>query len=419
MKSRRTLFISYFQRDVRSLSQLAACIEKIHECLRQTSKNVSRFLPTSDVFPPLQRILTGLKVQFSLSFVLSRSANRPALQKALIAAGAQEVDDISVARFLVLRGTDRTLYRMLWQVEDDYIDAIGDIDALGRLHLDDLMHFATQLDSEELLKALIGAEANVNDSDDFFETPLSRVARTNKPQMAKMLLAAGAMLEDKDRNQRSAFAVACAHRSFDVVQVLFKSGAQVCSRGTGSARVPHLDFSSSDRELYFKMLLQGSKRRYMPTKKETKRALQNITFFMYFFGTQLRLPFYIIYEIVLCATGEQHDAQGQAVAPEWTKALKRVLEVIYLYQCNGNKLFPLWEQTIRCLVKDPQEQARIISQYLNFMQPFLGNDVKDIVCSSLMRKIAHDSESLPVGQELELYCKQLGEYLHIDGFDAL
>ena len=135
------------------------------------------------------------------------------------------------------------------------------------------------------------------------------------------------------------------------------------------------------------------------------------------------LPAYVIYEILLFATVEQHDAQGQEIAPEWTKSLKRDLVVIYLYKCNGNKLFPLWEQTVKCLVKDPQQQALLISKLENFMQPFLANEVVPLVSSSLMGKVAEESAQYKgedmYGQNREQYREHLAQYLNIGALEDL
>ncbi len=415
-KNNRWWIIDLFQRDERSLDELVEHIRKIRQWMEEDLDHYDPLVTW------LQRILTGLKVQFSLNFVLSCSNNRPALQQALVSAGAQHTDDTPLLeRLPELRTTDPYLYRVLMQAEglDDDFDEVNNAEDLMQMHINSLVHFATQLENEELLRALIEVGANVNDTDDDCETSLHHVAHNNNAHMAKLLLDAKARIEDKDSTKRSAFEIACACRSFDVAKILYESGARIRSGDRGNLRRPYLDFSSSDRQLYFKMLLQGSKRRYMPTRKEAKRALQNVACLIDILGMRCNLPAYVIYEILLFVTAEQHDAQGQEVAPEWTKAFKRDLEVIYLYKCNGNKLFPLWEQTMRCLVKDPQKQALIIAKLVNFMQPFFGDDVKNIVCLSLMGKFADDSESLPVGQDHELYCKHLAGYLYIDGLDDL
>ncbi len=417
VRSARAIFVPLFQRDVRSLAQLAERIYAISELVQKHQEATHEgYL----VLPTLRRILTGLKVQFSLNFVLACSEDKPALQQALVSAGAQHIDDTPLGCFPALRATALSLYRALVQSDtndDDDFDEVNSIEDLMHMHIDELVHVAIQQDNKELLKALIDVGASVNNPDDSFKMPLHHVARKNNADMAKMLLAAGAMKECEDPERRTPFAIACAHRSFEVVRLLFESGAQIRPRHIES--LPYLLMTDPERQLYFKMLHEGSKRRYAPTMRDAKIAFQNIVSLVYQLGIQLSLPPYVIYEVLLFATAEKRGELGQKIAPEWTQKLKRDLAILYLYKCNGNRLFPLWEQTVRCIVKEPQQQALLISKLESFMQPFLGNEVISIVISGLMQKVAEESV-LYVGQEIyredtELYRKHLAGYLGIDG----
>ncbi len=416
VRSARTIFVPLFQRDVRSLTQLAERIDEISELVQRHQEATHEgYL----VLPTLRRILAGLKVQFSLNFVLSCSDDKPALQQALVSAGAQHVDKITLGSLAALRAAAPSLYKSLVQSGglDDDSDEVNGIEDLMHMHIDELVHVAIQQDNKELLKALIDVGASVNNPDDSFKMPLHHVARKNNADMAKMLLAAGAMIEYEDPEKRTPFAIASARRSFEVMRLLFESGAQIRPRHIES--LPYLLMTDPERQLYFKMLLQGSKRRYAPTMRDAKIALQNIVSLVYQLGIQLSLPPYVIYEVLLFATAEKRGELGQKITPEWTQKLKRDLAVLYLYKCNGNRLFPLWEQTVRCIVKDPQQQALLISKLESFMQPFLGNEVISIVISGLMQKVAEEN-ALYVGQEIyrediELYRKHLAGHLGIDG----
>ncbi len=340
----------------------------------------------------------------------------------------------SLMRFAI-REEHLDLLSALIAVESSYIaviNEVGPFNGMPPLHWAawydrTSMRFAIREVHLDLLSALIAVESSyiavINAVGPFNGMPpLHWAAWYNRTRIARLLLDAGAPV-DRQHGSDTAFRFAYERKSNDVAQVLFESGASIKDEITRQLGIRHLG-----KHPYFKMLLQGSKLRYAPTKNDAKIAMQNVASLIYILGIKCNLPPYVIYEIILFATGEKKNDQGQPIAPEWTRSLKKSLAVLYLYKCNGNKLFPLWEQTIKCLAKDPQQQALVISKLENFIRPFLGNDVLRLACMHFMQKIANDAHPLQqstyendfFGEDFELYYKHLkgSGYLAINGADA-
>ena len=257
----RNLLVRFAQRDIRSLASLAEYIEEIHAYEQKLSESNSR-----TILPSLGKILSRLKEQFSLNYVLSCPDVQPALRSALLSAGSQPIDTAPLENLTTLKTTAPSLYRVLFQLEGpDDSDEVNGPEDIMHMHIDALVHVAVQQGSKELLRELIEAGAYVNNPDDSFRMPLHHVARTDRADMAKMLLNAGAM-RDYEACGNSPFAIACLNNSSAVGQLLFEVGASIRPRMM-YALMPHLFLDVPDRQPYFKMLLQGSKRRYMPTQK--------------------------------------------------------------------------------------------------------------------------------------------------------
>ncbi len=378
----------------------------------------------------LTEIYNRIRDQLSLNIVLNCfSSGDNVLQQALLAAGAHRETANLDHLFNPLQGP-RSILRLAQLCREEELDPNPETATLSEekireRHLIKLRHFAIREDHENLLRSLmnirIGKTLLSNQGPfDLDIPPLHCAAMYGKARMAKLLLEAGVIDRTHGYN---AFCWACQYKSFDVGQLLFESGATIEGSSARRLGIMHLGKSS-----YLKMLLQGSKVRYAPTYNDAKLAMQNVASLIYILGITCNLPAYIVYEILLFATGEQKDEQGKVIAPEWTRSLKKSLAVLYLYKCNGNKLFPLWKQTIRCLEKDPQKRPLLISKLENFIRPFLGNDVIRLACMHFMQKIADDAgpeqqsvyENDFFGQEFELYYEHLkgSGYLAINGADA-
>ncbi len=381
VRENRHLIVRLFQRDPKSLAELTTCIEKC---------NYKKNDPEFGVRWTLNRILIKLKEQLSLNVVFNCFYSVEKLRSMLLLAGAELATDAHTVS-----------------------------NAKRQKHLDRLLLFAARED-DELVKALIESGANIHTVSRNSLTPLHIAAMLDNLRTVKILLDAGASIESEDKNGLTPLHHARGTRSFGSLQILLESGANIRRKGD-CLRI------KDDLIASLKILLQASIRRYAPTRIETKIALQIIARLVYVLS--MHFPAYVIYEILLFAAGKQKNEHGYPNAPEWTNALKRNLAVIYLYTCNGNKLRPLWEQTIRCIVKDPRQQTLLISKLENYIQPFLGNEVRKIVCLRLMNQAANEplltalvngtfegtNRADIFGENYKLYLDHLQEYLHIDG----
>ncbi len=366
----------------------------------------------------------------SLNIVLNCfSSSDNVLQQALLAAGAHRETGNLDHLFNPLQ-RPRSILRLALLCAGEAPDANATTPPLIKEEIREnnlrrLMQFAIREEHEDLLRALIAIESSfiavINAGGTFIGVPpLHWAAWYNRARMARLLLDAGAPV-NREHGSDAAFRFAYERKSYDVAQLLFESGASITYEYTRELGIEHFG-----KHPYFKILLQGSKKRYAPTKNDAKIAMQNVAQLIYIFGITCNLPPYVVYELFLFATGEQNDEQGNPIAQEWTQALRKSLAVLYLYKCNGNKLYPLWEQTIRCIIKDPEQQARFISKLENFLRPFLGNEVIRLACSHLMQKIAADAcheqrsiyENDLFGEDFELYNNHMAQGpLKIDGSD--
>lgn len=435
------LMIPFFQRNIRSLFQLTKCIQKIYD----TAQIDTYFTNQS-----YQRILGRLEVQLSLNIVLSCfSSDDDVLQQELRAAGAETITHAH----LVFLSADslRSIAQHLTLVCADSEDSTStDIGTLRKQkHLDRLLRFAIKEDNENLFRALLRAGAPVDSVDKDSMQPLHLAVELDRACMVQLLLEGGAPKEQRNWHGLTPWLVACKNRSIRAGQRLLESGASMngsfperagstvsnsFNMGIFPVNSPvHIwpRYKEFDKHQYYEMLLQACTRRYTPTKREARIALQMVAQLVHCLGIHLNLPAYCIYEVLLFAAAEQRNKQGRVIAPQWTKALKKALEVIYLYKRNGGKLLPLWEQSISCMVKDEIQRSLLISKLENYIRPFLGNEVIPIVCSSLMDRVAQESKQYPVrkpndvfveeaffGEDCAFYYKHLEKYLKIDGFDT-
>ncbi len=384
VKANHHRIVPLFQRDIRSIAELTRCIEKIN--YYKWSVDVD-----CDLHWTLNLILDKLEDQLSLNVVFNCFYSYEDLRAILVRAGAELATDAHTVS-----------------------------NAEKQKHLDRLLLFAARED-DELVKALIDCGANVHTVEDQHNrTPLHIATRYEHLRTIRILLDSGASIDSEDKQGLTPLHEARDMRSFGTMQVLLESSANIHRNGFKYRVKDELTAS-------LKTLLQASVRRYAPTRIEAKKALQNIARLVYILSRHF--PPYVIYEIILFAAGEQNNEQGNLIAPEWTNALKRDLAVIYLYACNGNRLRPLWEQTIRCIVKDPQKQTLLISKFEDIIQPFLANDVKKIVCLRLMNQAADEplltaavdgrfegtNRDDIFGEDAQLYLDHLQKYLHVDG----
>ncbi len=418
--------LGIFQRDAQNaeLGELSTFLLKIYDNLGDWGYGISG---GRDL---LTEIYNRIGDQLSLNIVLNCFSSS-ILDQALISAGAQPATDDPDFLFKSLRNSNSRYYRqaLLFAGEDPQTFnnlSMPTEQQIREYHLNRLMRFAIREEHEDLLRALIDEGTTkvttfTNEVAPFSNwPPLDVAAWFDKVKMAKVLLDAGAPIEEGlSGGIHTPFHSACERNSWDVGQLLFESGASI-----KSTYIIELGVRNLGKQPFYKMLLQGSKVRYAPTKNDAKIAMQTIARLIYALN---HLPAYVIYEIILFAAGEQNDDQGQRIAPEWTKTLRNSLAVLYLYKCNGNKLYHLWEQTMRCIIKDPEQQTLFISKLENFLRPFLGNEVIRLACSHLMQKIADDAcQEQQSIYENDLFGEDFGRYynhmaqgpLKIDGSDT-
>ncbi len=413
LKKKRDVVVPLFKRNGRDYYALTRRIQNIREHLEKTYKHFNLCLPNYYIYSV--DIARRSKVQLALDTVLSWFASE-SLSKALRSAGAKHI------------WHHEALYSIAPECVVDYgrynISA-----ARVKEHIDKLLVMLPD-GNEDLVKALLAAGANPNAADESKRTALHVAARKNNVPVAKLLIAAGASIESKSGHSTTPFRSALGNRAWDTAQFLLELGATM-------DREYYVD--PPEKDSYFKMLLRASVRRYAPTwkdaRKEAKKALQNIATLLYIFAVRLRLPFYIVYEIILSAAGEQENANKQQV--DWTLSLKKDLDLIYRYRCNGNDLLPLWRKIINCLTKDPVERNELMAKFGAYIEPFMGNEVKGIVCQSLMRKVSDEGggrrstmhgnyyrlnyEGELFGEDNKpnpIYFNHLRDYLRIEGINS-
>ncbi len=384
----RQLIVPLFQRDVRNLDEQIGCIEKIDLYCESSSLEKAKSF--------VGNIAKHLKVDLSRDIVFTFfSAHNNSLRLSLQAIGAQQLTHAPHAIRL-----DK------------------------QEHLDRLLLFAAKTD-DELVKALIDEGADVTTVDGVQRTPLHIAAKSDNIRAAKILLRAGAPVDAKDLSGITPLYVNDTPLYVNDGLIGPGVGKLLLESGATLEDDPLYRIHDTDSQEAIKIVLEAGIRRFAPTQREARIALQNVAFLIYFLGIKLNLPFYVIHEIICFAIGKKNNDQGQSIAPEWTQRLKRDLEVLYLYRCNSNKLFPLWAQTIRCIAKDPQEQFRLMSRLGSYLEPFLANDVKRFVCLSIMNKVAEGKRILRNKENKneilvdnhKLYYDHLDEYLQINSFD--
>ncbi len=385
----RQRFVPLFQRNVTSLEEQMKCIERVR-LYRKSSSNATSFLRVIEAY-----LKTCLSRDIIFTFF---SSHNTALRLALKAIGAQELTHAPHALL-----PDR------------------------QEHLNRLLLFAAQVD-DELVKALIDEGAEVATVNEFEpnRTPLHVAAYFENMRAARILLRAGAPIDATDRYGATPLYVNGRIIRRGVAKLLLESGA------TLEDNTMQMNDTTLSQET-ITTVLEASVRRFGPPHTQAKRALQNVAFLIYILGIKLNLPYYVIHEIICFATSEQ-DAPGRCTheygrigSRLWSAILKNHLEDLYLYQCNGNQLLHLWEQTIRCIAKDPQDQLKLTSRLGKYLEPFRANDVKRFVCLRIMhevaagKKIVGDKEKENTDEILvdnfKLYFDHLDRYLQMSGFD--
>ncbi len=381
----RQLIVPLFERDVRSLEGQIQCIEGIVRYCKSCS--------SEKAYKVIERITELIKAFLSRDIIFTFfSSHNDALRLSLEAIGAQQLT----------HAPDALLVNRISKQE----------------HLDRLLLLAARED-DELVKVLIDEGADVTTCDWHGCTALHHAAHAENIRAARILLRAGAPIDAKCVYGQTPLYINGSLIRPGVAKLLLESGATLEDNCT------HMN-ASPETQAAIKTVLEAGVKRFAPTKIQAKIAMQNVAFLIYVFSIKLNLPYYVIHEIILFATGEMKNAQ----APEWTQRLKRDLEVLYLYKCNGNRLFPLWEQTMRCIAKDPQEQARLLSKLGNYLEPFLANDTKRFVCLNIMNKVAEGKRIILTGanhaknnkqqilvDNFKLYYDHLDRYLQMSGFD--
>ncbi len=377
----RESIVRLFQRDVRNLDDQMGCLEKIRHYCESSSLEHAKFL--------IGIIAESIKVNLSRDIIFTFfSAHNDSLRLSLKAIGAQQLTHSPALRVNTISKQEHLNRLLLFAVREDdelmkaLIDEGADVSTVDDMKRTPL-HLASYHENIRAAQILLRAGAPIDALDSFGVTPLYISGRIIRPGVPKLLLESGATLEDNDRN-----------------------------------------ISFNDAQETIKTILEASVRRCVPTQTEAKVALQNVAFLFYFLGTKCSLPFYVIHEIICFATGAQ-NVEGRLIAPEWTQRLKRDLEVLYLYKCNGNRLLPLWVQTITCIAKDPQEQSQLISRLGGYVEPFLANDTKRLVCLRIMNKVAAGKRILVnklntdeiLVDNFKLYFEHLDKYLQMSGFD--
>ncbi len=383
----RQFIVPLFQRNVRDLDEQMRCIEKIRRYCKSSSLERAKSL--------LGEILKNLQMGLSRDIIFTFfSAHNNSLRLSLQAIGAQQLTHAPHAIRL-----DK------------------------QEHLDRLLLFAAETD-DELVKALIDEGADVTTVDNKRRTPLHIAAYHENIRAARILLRAGAPIDAKDGHGVTPLYVNGLIIGPGVAKLLLESGATV----EDNDRSITPDEARSQEAITTH--LEASVRRYGPTQTEAKWALQNFAFLIYVFGIKLNLPFYVIHEIICFAIGEQ-DTPGQfnnlvrICENLWSERLRNQLGNLYLYKCNGNKLRSLWEQTVRRVAKDPDEQLRLISRLGGYLEPFLANDVKKFVCLRMMNAVAADKRILGnkfntdeiLIDNFKLYYDHLDKYLQMSDFD--
>ncbi len=379
LKANRAGIVFLFRRNVRSLEDQMGCIGIIglcqlgHSSLESSLEDTKKFLE--------------LNLSRDVMFTFFSSHN-DSLRLALKAIGAQPLTHAP--------------------------EALCSYSISKQEHLDRLLFFAAKND-DELVKALIDEGADVTAVDGMKRTPLHIAAFFDNMRAARLLLSAGASINAQDQYSVTPLYTQGALIRPGVAKLLLESGALLEEK----YYAPYGPDETKSQEA-FKTVLAASIKRFVPTQREARVALQNVADLIYILGIKLNLPFYVIHEIICFAAGEKNDKN-----PEWTQRLKRDLEVLYLYKCNGNKLFPLWAQTIRCIAKDPQEQDRLMTRLGSYIEPFLANDTKRFVILGIMNKVAggkrilenRDNKKEILVTNRKLYYDHLDQYLQMSDFD--
>ncbi len=398
--------VPLFQRDVRSLEEQMKCVEKIDLYCKSSSLDEAKSC--------LRKIQELIKIHLSRDIIFTFfSSHNNSLHLSLKAIGAQQLAHGSHAirfdAFSFLTGLYRWATTRVWTSYSK------------QEHLDRLLLFAAQMD-DELVKALIdeGADVNTVAADirmvyGMRRTPLHIAAYFQNIRAARILLRAGASIDAQDRNGTTPLYVNGSTIVPGVAKLLLEWGATL--KDNYKATSDDTSFQAA-----VKTVLEAGVRRFMPTRTEAKIALQNIAFLIYILGIKLRLPPYVIPEIICFATT---NPRAEIFISEWTQQLKRDLVVLYLYKCNGNKLFPLWAQTVRCFAKDPQELASLMSKVGSYLEPFLANDTKRFACLAIMNEVAKDNQILGnktnnreiLVDNRKLYFDHLDQYLQVSDFD--
>ncbi len=383
----RQFIVPLFQRDVRDLDEQMNCLEKIqHYCESSSLKHAKSLI---------EGIAENIKVNLSRDIIFTFfSAHNNSLRLSLQAIGAQQL-------------THAPHTRRLDKQE----------------HLDRLLLFAAKTD-DELVKALIDEGADVTTVDSMERTPLHIASYHENMRTASILIREGAPIDAKNGHGVTPLYVNGRPIGPGVAKLLLEAGATLEDNDRS------MSYNDTRSREAITTHLEAGIRRFAPTQREARIALQNVAFLIYFFGIKLNLPSYVIYEIICFAIGEQ-DTPGQfnnlvrIRESLWSGRLQNQLGNLYLYKINGNKLRSLWEQTVRCVAKDPDEQLRLISRLGGYLEPFLANDVKRFVCLRMMNNVAEGKKILGnkfnadeiLVDNFKLYYDHLDKYLQMSGFD--
>ncbi len=424
VRKKRHSILPLFQRDVRSLCSLTDCIYTLKKT--QTASMLINTL--------LKQIISRLEMQVSLNVALSLSSDEM-LRKALISAGAIEPNDLQA--FLHKEAQQRTF-------EDQTPLVVpGNRNYYNNpllKHSDFLVFFATKHENEELLEALINAQASVNAVGIVTGlSPLHMAVSNRNARLVSRLLKAGAQ-SYTDKSGETPFHLACKAKLFAIGQLLLEAGFPITqakvyenpyvyhpmiSRGFWQLRMPHDFFSDRTyKESYFKMLLQASPQRYATTKSDAKAALKNIGQLFYIFGVRLGLPPYVIYDIVLYAMAPKPKISeatfknmillslNRVIEREdnaWGKNLRADFETI-LYRCTSIDLQALWREVVNESVPELFRE-KLLSKLHHYMFPFTGGEDQIIWFMEKASAEAYNYREVLFGSDHALYYRHLENYL--------
>jgi len=119
-----------------------------------------------------------------------------------------------------------------------------------------LLHKAAYINSPEIAELLLGAGATTDSQGNFEWTPLHVAAYKNSLEVAKLLLGAGAAIDAKGNFERTPLHAAASKNSLEVAALLVKAGAAIDARNHERRTALHVAHEEGSQEVA--SLLQGA-----------------------------------------------------------------------------------------------------------------------------------------------------------------